>query len=227
MGNIQRDKAELNTRVANVVARMGKPYISGSSGKQGYSYLPIDFYGLRGIPCHRTDAVKRWDAMKQALPFKDRKVVDLGCATGYFSFKAADAGASVIGVDYEPNSIEVCTLLKEFYNYKKTTFILGDVRENLSHITDVVFCMSVAQWVRIADGDEAMTRFLNTIAKTCKHAFIELPSEGGGGAAIPWLKTQADVGPYLMNGCGFKTVKNVVEVTSHAGPRATWLCEGC
>jgi 2-polyprenyl-3-methyl-5-hydroxy-6-metoxy-1,4-benzoquinol methylase len=42
-----------------------------------------------------------------ALPWKGTRVLDVGCGTGLFAYEAAKRGASVVGVDYSPESIAI------------------------------------------------------------------------------------------------------------------------
>jgi SAM-dependent methyltransferase len=41
------------------------------------------------------------DVMNLVRPLKNRKVMDLGCGTGYFSFRMIDSGATVIAADID------------------------------------------------------------------------------------------------------------------------------
>jgi SAM-dependent methyltransferase len=213
--------------IRGLATQLGQPYVSGSSGKAGYSYLPIPFSEFRDIPNHRPDSHERFTAIRQTVNLSGRHVVDLGCATGFFCFRSADFGAqAVVGVEYDNIAFKICNALQRLYAYHpaKLIFVEGLVEDNLTLIKDIVFVMSIAHWVRIRSGDLAMHKFLEEIASRAKLAFIELPTAGSGGAGIPWLKTQDDVCLYLHD-CGFDNVEPIVEVASHAGRRTTWAAQ--
>ena len=41
------------------------------------------------------------------LNWKSKKILDVGCGTGYFSYKAAKKGADVLGIDFSTEAIEI------------------------------------------------------------------------------------------------------------------------
>ena len=41
------------------------------------------------------------------LNWKSKKILDVGCGTGYFSYKAAKKGADVLGIDFSAEAIEI------------------------------------------------------------------------------------------------------------------------
>ncbi len=209
------------------IETIGKPYVSGSSGKPGYSYLPIPFDELRDIPHHRPDSYDRFAAMNKIIPFEDREILDLGCNTGFFCFGARDVGASeVIGVEYDKKNYQVCEMLKDAYGYDSAvTFYEGRIEHYLDKVTDVVIAESVLHWIRISAGDQAMKDYIKELAERCRHAFIEIPRKGSGGAGVPFLETVEDVRDYLLE-CSFSSVTHAITVSSHAGPRETFLCRG-
>ncbi|EKT4504266.1 methyltransferase domain-containing protein [Pseudomonas aeruginosa] len=75
------------------------------------------------------------------------KVLDLGCAQGFFSLNLAALGASVHGIDYLEQNVEVCrTLLAEHPEFK-AQFTFGKVEEFLESVEpgqyDLVLGLSV------------------------------------------------------------------------------------
>lgn len=217
-------QAELD-EIRSVVDTLGEPYISGSSGAKGYTYTPLPFKELSDLKCHRPDSWKRWEAIKSAVSIGHKVVSDMGCSTGFFSFKAAEAGATVAGFDYDLKAIEVARLCQNAYCPEyDLRFIHADIKTILE-ASDIILAMSVLHWIRISDGDAGLVDIVNNIATRCSLAIIELPIAGSGGAGIPWLTNQDMVGDWLREQ-GFPRVEKLVDVSSHAGPRRTWLCEG-
>ena len=229
VGSRQPSTEEL-AEIRAVVATIGKPYVSGSSGRVGYSYLPLPFEELADVPHHRPDAWERWEAISGAIDFTSitlgaRRVIDLGCSTGFFCFQAYAAGAYVTGIDYDDKALRVANLIKAAYTLSDDIgFTPADVRGAVLMSTDIVFAMSILHWVRISNGDAGMENFARQIGERCRLAFIELPIWGSGGAGVPWLKAEEEVGGWLRQ--FFVSVGPLIDVSSHAGRRRTWKCVG-
>lgn len=67
------------------------------SRPEGYDkyYQDIEIINFKGY----SESYKTWNIIKDLVNWKGKDVVDLGCFQGYFSFKAEDAGANVIGLE--------------------------------------------------------------------------------------------------------------------------------
>src|ERR1700733_12673175 len=75
------------------------------------------------------------------------RVLDLGCAQGYFSFSLAKFGALVHGVDFHGANIDVCNALAAAHPDLKVTFETGYVEEVIARLTqdqyDLVLGLSI------------------------------------------------------------------------------------
>lgn len=75
------------------------------------------------------------------------KVLDLGCAQGFFSLNLASMGASVHGIDYLEKNVEVCRALLAEHPEFKAQFTFGKVEEFLDTVEpgeyDLVLGLSV------------------------------------------------------------------------------------
>jgi len=79
--------------------------------KQTYdkNYQDIDCLGLKGY----SESHKSWENMKNLVDWKDKKVADLGCFHGYFSFKIAKLGAKVTGLEKSKEVLVTTQLINE------------------------------------------------------------------------------------------------------------------
>lgn len=76
----------------------------------------------------RQSAWRDWQTAYRALPsLKGKKVLDLGCAVGTQSKDLAELGATVVGVDLQPELLAAA----QSKNIPRATFLLGDVRDAL------------------------------------------------------------------------------------------------
>lgn len=64
---------------------------------------------------------------KFSKTIKGKKVLDLGCGPGHDSYKFAELGFEVVGLDYSSEMIKRAELLKDIENDPE--FVVGDMRE--------------------------------------------------------------------------------------------------
>lgn len=65
------------------------------------------------------------EVLKQ-IKWKSKKVLDVGCGTGFFAFNAAKKGANVLGIDYSQKAIEEAKIR---YQHKNLEFKVADVKK--------------------------------------------------------------------------------------------------
>src|SRR5260221_4116877 len=88
-------------------------------------YQPI--YGFNDFNDNTTrDCYDRWQVV-QAVADRLRahlkrplRVLDIGCAQGFFCFNLAAAGDEVYGVDWKPENIPLCKELSNALHFKPT-----------------------------------------------------------------------------------------------------------
>ncbi len=56
----------------------------GSSVTPGYSYHIIPLAGFEEVPEHKTACISEYDTIKNLNNFKNKNVLEIGCANGYF-----------------------------------------------------------------------------------------------------------------------------------------------
>jgi ubiquinone/menaquinone biosynthesis C-methylase UbiE len=64
---------------------------------------------------------KPGDVIAMLAPLKGRRVVDLGCGTGYFSFRLIDSGATVIAADIDERFLAYVDSVREQRGISKKT----------------------------------------------------------------------------------------------------------
>ena len=99
------------------------------------------------------------------------KILDLGCAQGYFSFILAEKGAAVHGVDRLFENIKLCDFLKN--ESKKINVVfernsIEDVVKNLSDEKyDIVLGLNVFHHIAHEHGFDYVKSLINKIAVKC------------------------------------------------------------
>lgn len=183
----------MDARLASAIAALGAgPYVPGSSATQGWLYNPLPFPGCENVPCHRPNSGEKWKLVAKHTDFKDKRVLDFGCATGYFSFRAVQAGAAVVlGIDHDPAAVEVCQAAVEAFDVKNTVFLADS--ECHYDLFDVGFAMSVLNWM----GRGCAEDFLAWSAWEVALLWVEMPLAGDGRRGAHWLASHEDTMTWL------------------------------
>ena len=64
----------------------------------------------------------------QQIDFKDKRIADLGCNFGYYTFMVKSAGAThVTGIDLDPRIIRGCEILKNMFQMEGVSFLAMDL----------------------------------------------------------------------------------------------------
>jgi len=103
--------------------------------------------------------------MLKDIPLQDKKVLDLGCGIGDFSFFLSDQGAKVTGIDIESAKINTAKEVAQKLQ-KKITFLCNDASslEKIGESSfDLVICLAVIEHI---DDDEGLLYAINRIMKT-------------------------------------------------------------
>ncbi len=130
------------------------------------------------------DSQDRWDAIEPVLGKGQGSVLDIGCNLGFFSFKAAESGRSVIGIDHDSFNILYCKAIQSANKVDRTIFVDKNLdleaMKNLPRF-DVIFNFSVFHhWVK-AYGEETAKDMMRVLASKCDALYFETgqPDEVG------------------------------------------------
>ncbi len=84
------------------------------------------------------------DLLELLSPQTGEKILDLGCGTGYLTYKITTKGAKVVGIDNAP------TMIEEAHRcYPDIKFLVGDgINIELKETFDAVFSNAALHWIK-------------------------------------------------------------------------------
>jgi len=93
------------------------------------------FFVTKGTPSSDTKEILK------EVNWKSKKVLDVGCGTGYFAYIAAQKGANVLGIDFTDKAIEIA---QRTYNHSRLHFKKLDATK-ISDKYDVIVSIGVLE----------------------------------------------------------------------------------
>lgn len=130
-------------------------------------------------PCHdRLEKVLQVYASLQQQLGRPLKVLDLGCAQGFFSLNLAERGATVHGIDYLDNNIAVCNALARENPQLKVVFEVSRVEQAIMRVEpdqyDLILGLSVFHHIIHESGVGEVKALLEHAADVCGVLIVEL-----------------------------------------------------
>jgi 2-polyprenyl-3-methyl-5-hydroxy-6-metoxy-1,4-benzoquinol methylase len=143
--------------------------------KNGKLYQPLTHLDLSDFPSSHSG--KRFELMKSVLPFKEGRLLDIGCNWGYFSHQFENIGFDCTAVEHDPHIQHFLRRLKRAEN-KRFEIYEGDILENKGDLKyDVVLALSIFHHlVRTEELEQKLIRFLNRL--DTKAMFFEPNTKG-------------------------------------------------
>lgn len=142
------------------------------------------------------------------------RVLDLGCAQGYFSLNLASLGADVLGVDYLPENIALCNALSNGQSDLNVKFQIGKVEDIIYKLEpndfDLVLGLSVFHHVVYQHGEEYVKEMLNNIADKCGLLVLEMALKS---EPLYWGDAQPDDPRNLLTNIAF--IHKVADFPTH------------
>lgn len=183
------------------------PYAGSEQPYKWFQDFPWCPSRLDGRPKALSNLV--WEAIEKRINWRLRTVLDVGCHTGFFSFKAAAKGAVVTAFDRFPQ-IRVAQEIGHHIECQDVEYITQDNGESY----DIILFLSVAH--QIDPTYQRLEQQLERYRKHCKQLVVELitPALKGGMG-----KTEID---QIVGGCVINEYQNPVR-----GVRKTYLVKGC
>lgn len=182
-------------------------------------YQPIyghpEYVALASRPCA--------DRLSLLLSIYDRltlaagrslRVLDLGCAQGYFAFMLAARGATVSGIDRLDANIALCHALADENPELTVQFEVAALEDVLDHLKpgvfDLVIGMSVMHHLCEEKGAEWTRLLMKSLVNKVDAAIFEVALKT---EPLPWAPQQADTPDWLY--LDFPFVAAVAEFPTH------------
>jgi tRNA (mo5U34)-methyltransferase len=139
--------------------------VSELGGRQAWNHNISLPFGVETRPgkqvSHGKNLVKwgRVEPLLREYGLRGRRVLDLGCNEGFFSFKAAESGAEVTGVDIDPLRIEKAQFAQQALGADGVSFRVVDIySEEFSALPEFDLCICMGFLHRIPDPASAVAR---------------------------------------------------------------------
>ncbi|WP_058914168.1 methyltransferase domain-containing protein [Entomohabitans teleogrylli] len=182
--------------------------------QQRVSALPEVYQTIYGHPewdgeasrdCNvRLEIISRqYDALAQALG-RPLRVLDLGCAQGFFSLSLAAKGATVAGVDFQPENIDLCQALAQENPALDVSFSVGRIEEVIQALEpgqyDMAIGLSVFHHIVHLHGVAQVQEWLERLANCTQALILELALQE---EPLYWGSSQPADPRELIERCAF------------------------
>ncbi|WP_294902756.1 methyltransferase domain-containing protein [Tatumella sp. UBA2305] len=182
--------------------------------EQLVSELPEIYQTIFGHPQWNSDAARDcnqrlllikqyYDQLSEALG-RPLRVLDLGCAQGFFSLSLAGYGATVKGIDFQQQNIDACQALAEENPAFDISFENGRVEDVVSCLEkdqyDLVIGLSVFHHIVHLHGAEQVKAWLSHLADCTQIVILELALQQ---EPLYWGVSQPTDPRELINNCAF------------------------
>jgi O-antigen chain-terminating methyltransferase len=142
-----------------------------------YGYPELSYAPLR--PC--ADRLATVAALVESIAVaigRSLRILDLGCAQGFFSFELAKAGHSIHGIDMRPENMALLAVLRAENPALDVSFSQGKVECAIDRLHlgdyDFVLGLSVFHHICFQAGAERVTQLLGRIATCACASVVEL-----------------------------------------------------
>ena len=117
------------------------------------------------------------DALSDSLK-KPLRVLDLGCAQGFFSLSLAERGAIVHGIDYLEQNIQVCNALQSDFPHLRLSFNQARIEDEINQLKDgeydLVLGLSVFHHLIHGSGLDEAINLIRKISERTSVGLFEL-----------------------------------------------------
>ncbi|WP_161600130.1 methyltransferase domain-containing protein [Aurantimonas manganoxydans] len=180
-------------------------------------YQPIFGHPEMSIVVSRS-SVERADRVCQAVSAYSKmlgrsvRILDLGCAQGFFTFTLASHGHYVHGVDYLKENIDVCECLKVESGLSNVSFEFADIADTIESTNisdyDVVLGLSVFHHLFFSFGKERTHDLLRRLSSKVEGAIFEIATREEGPY---WSSSQPEEYHEFLKAYAFNHVMGVYD----------------
>jgi len=215
----------INRRITNEIEQLATPdnKIPGSSVNKGYLYHDFAFPDRFKFNAHRNNSIIRLKKIKNHIPIKNTRILDLGCSNGALSLPFGLLGATkVIGIDYDKQAIRVANAMKDKYKIKNVNFINQKIEPNNLNLPEVDTIIWLSNWMWLVKeyGLETGLDMLYNIPYKTRAEFMVFESAADDGQAAIKNISQKDIESFLKLNTPYQKIKNI-------GPfRDKWRAKG-
>jgi len=148
--------------------------------------------------------ISRIHRLLESMLGRPPRVLDLGCAQGFFSFRLAELGATVLGIDFQPANIAVCNALAASHSHLNVRFKLGLIEQVIARLAheqyDLVLGLSVFHHTVHRTGAKAVTNMLSALAEKTVAGVFEMALAH---EPVEWSRSQPQDPCQLLEGFAF------------------------
>ena len=156
------------------------------------------------------------DALRNLLG-REVRVLDLGCAQGFFSFNLAKSGASVHGVDFLDKNIDLCQALSKENPALHLSFEENRIENVLDNIEigqyDLVLALSVFHHITHEKGKTFVKELFDKLAS---HAAVLVVEMALSEEPLYWAAAQPENPRYFLDSIAF--VHEIGRHSTHLAP---------
>jgi len=109
------------------------------------------------------------------ISLSNKTFLDVGCSFGYFCFQLTKLGARTIGIDKNPDFINVCKCLSKRYKFSTDNplFINANIHDHISEIQNVDYVLLLNIFHHLLTKDEDLAwRTFNILLSKSKAVFV-------------------------------------------------------
>ena len=139
---------------------------------QNVLYTPIDHVVFNNWKALRDDT--RWTLIKDEFDWEDKRILDVGSYTGYFSHKIAKLGVNVTGIEIDDDRLAQSKMINILLE-SNVEFLHADFFEYLKDKKfDCILFFSVLHWILKNKGINGIREALDTLSSASPVMFLDM-----------------------------------------------------
>ena len=139
---------------------------------QNVLYTPIDHVVFNNWKALRDDT--RWTLIKDEFDWEDKRILDVGSYTGYFSHKIAKLGVNVTGIEIDNGRLAQSKMINILLE-SNVEFLHADFFEYLRDKKfDCILFFSVLHWILKNKGTNGVREALNILSSASPVMFLDM-----------------------------------------------------